>query len=110
MATKPITGSIPLCWPCFGPGPCSRRQQQEPSRLYPLWTLDGCLHDHGDGTSSICLCVTAELLRGSGLCAELELDVLVGRRLALLPTTAAPAAPLVCNGACTYCRPRTAGR
>lgn len=87
--SKPIRGGIPLCWPWFGPAP-ARVGSGKPSHGFTrtsLWTLDG-VSDHGDGTLVHLSLRDNEATRQLWPHAfELELDVLVGKELALVLTT-----------------------
>lgn len=87
--SKPIRGGIPLCWPWFGPAP-ARVGSGKPSHGFArtsLWTLDG-VSDHGDGTLVHLSLRDNETTRQLWPHAfELELDVLVGKELALVLTT-----------------------
>lgn len=100
--SKPIRGGIPLCWPWFGPAP-ARVGSGKPSHGFArtsLWTLDG-VSDHGDGTLVHLSLRDNEATRQLWPHAfELELDVLVGKELALVLTTRNTGkAPLVYSGA-----------
>ncbi|WP_421164527.1 D-hexose-6-phosphate mutarotase [Aeromonas dhakensis] len=87
--SKPIRGGIPLCWPWFGPAP-ARVGSGKPSHGFArtsLWTLDG-VSDHGDGTLVHLSLRDNEATRQLWPHTfELELDVLVGKELALVLTT-----------------------
>ncbi|WAF76276.1 D-hexose-6-phosphate mutarotase [Aeromonas dhakensis] len=100
--SKPIRGGIPLCWPWFGPAP-ARVGSGKPSHGFArtsLWTLDG-VSDHGDGTLVHLSLRDNEATRQLWPHAfELELDVLVGKELALVLTTRNTGKePLVYGGA-----------
>lgn len=100
--SKPIRGGIPLCWPWFGPAP-ARVGSSKPSHGFArtsLWTLDG-VSDHGDGTLVHLSLRDNEATRQLWPHAfELELDVLVGKELALVLTTRNTGKePLVYGGA-----------
>lgn len=100
--SKPIRGGIPLCWPWFGPAP-ARVGSGKPSHGFArtsLWTLDG-VSDHGDGTLVHLSLRDNETTRQLWPHAfELELDVLVGKELALVLTTRNTGKePLVYSGA-----------
>ncbi|WP_421144078.1 D-hexose-6-phosphate mutarotase [Aeromonas dhakensis] len=100
--SKPIRGGIPLCWPWFGPAPASVGSGK-PSHGFArtsLWTLDG-VSDHGDGTLVHLSLRDNEATRQLWPHAfELELDVLVGKELALVLTTRNTGKePLVYGGA-----------
>lgn len=100
--SKPIRGGIPLCWPWFGPAP-ARVGSGKPSHGFArtsLWTLDG-VSDHGDGTLVHLSLRDNEATRQLWPHAfELELDVLVGKELALVLTTRNTGkAPLIYGGA-----------
>ncbi|BEJ48052.1 D-hexose-6-phosphate mutarotase [Aeromonas dhakensis] len=100
--SKPIRGGIPLCWPWFGPAP-ARVGSGRPSHGFArtsLWTLDG-VSDHGDGTLVHLSLRDNEATRQLWPHAfELELDVLVGKELALVLTTRNTGKePLVYGGA-----------
>lgn len=100
--SKPIRGGIPLCWPWFGPAP-ARVGSGKPSHGFArtsLWTLDG-VSDHGDGTLVHLSLRDNEATRQLWPHAfELELDVLVGKELALVLTTRNTGKePLVYSGA-----------
>ncbi|MGN5162059.1 D-hexose-6-phosphate mutarotase [Aeromonas dhakensis] len=100
--SKPIRGGIPLCWPWFGPAP-ARVGSGKPSHGFArtsLWTLDG-VSDHGDGTLVHLSLRDNETTRQLWPHAfELELDVLVGKELALVLTTRNTGKePLVYGGA-----------
>lgn len=100
--SKPIRGGIPLCWPWFGPAP-ARVGSSKPSHGFArtsLWTLDG-VSDHGDGTLVHLSLRDNEATRQLWPHAfELELDVLVGKELALVLTTRNTGKePLVYSGA-----------
>ncbi|WP_270828778.1 D-hexose-6-phosphate mutarotase [Aeromonas sp. QDB20] len=100
--SKPIRGGIPLCWPWFGPAP-ARVGSGKPSHGFArtsLWTLDG-VSDHGDGTLVHLSLRDNEITRQLWPHAfELELDVLVGKELALVLTTRNTGKePLVYSGA-----------
>lgn len=100
--SKPIRGGIPLCWPWFGPAPArvgSGKLSHGFART-SLWTLDG-VSDHGDGTLVHLSLRDNEATRQLWPHAfELELDVLVGKELALVLTTRNTGKePLVYGGA-----------
>ena len=100
--SKPIRGGIPLCWPWFGPAP-ARVGSGKPSHGFArtsLWTLDG-VSNHGDGTLVHLSLRDNEATRQLWPHAfELELDVLVGKELALVLTTRNTGKePLVYSGA-----------
>ncbi|WP_017411118.1 D-hexose-6-phosphate mutarotase [Aeromonas hydrophila] len=100
--SKPIRGGIPLCWPWFGPAP-ARVGSGKPSHGFArtsLWTLDG-VSDHSDGTLVHLSLRDNEATRQLWPHAfELELDVLVGKELALVLTTRNTGkTPLVYSGA-----------
>ncbi|MFQ2314050.1 D-hexose-6-phosphate mutarotase [Aeromonas dhakensis] len=100
--SKPIRGGIPLCWPWFGPAP-ARVGSGKPSHGFArtsLWTLDG-VSDHGDGTLvHLSLCDNEATRQLWPHAFELELDVLVGKELALVLTTRNTGKePLVYSGA-----------